>query len=216
MSNYSHDPTRRHFLKITAGILATSAALPMLIKHADAAEAKIHASSSSKDKTLIAYFSRTGTTRSVAERIQTRLGAELFEIQPVNAYPANYRATTVQAKIEQQTGARPALVRWLDSLDSYDRVFIGYPNWWGTMPMAVFTFLEHYTWQGKVLIPFCTHEGSAFGNSVTDLASTCSGSRLLKGLALHGGGPDEVKTTSAQRQIDIWLESLQALVATKS
>lgn len=209
MKQDSHDPSRRRFLKMATGALVASAVIPALTQRSQAAMT----TPATQNKTLILYFTRTGTTREVAEHIHAMTGGDLFQIQTVTPYPANYRATTAQAKTEQENRYRPALAHWLESVTSYDRIFIGYPNWWGTLPMAVFAFLEHYNWQDKQLVPFCTHEGSAFGNSLDDLDSTCRGAHLLTGLALHGGGVDQVTTTNARRQIASWVSALPAHVA---
>lgn len=89
--------------------------------------------------------------------------------------------------------ARPGLTDHLDSLASYDVIFVGYPNWWGTMPMPVFTFLEEYDFVGKTIIPFCTHEGSGLGKSEKDIARLCSKAKVLKGLAVHGSYVNDAK-----------------------
>jgi flavodoxin len=93
-------------------------------------------------------------------------------------------------------------------MDSYDVVFIGYPIWWGTLPMALFTFLEKYNFGSKTLIPFCTHEGSRLGRSETDIKALCSNSTVLEGLALRGGDSGNVKTESARREVAEWLRKL--------
>lgn len=151
-------------------------------------------------KILIAYFSRKGenywdgqiidlakgNTEAAAEMIQKTVGGELFEIDTVNPYPVGYTACTRQAQDEYRTKARPELKNYLESLDGYDTVFIGFPSWWGTCPMAVFTFLERYDLSGKTIIPFCTNEGSGMGNSERDLAQICKGAVLKQGLSVKG------------------------------
>ena len=89
----------------------------------------------------------------------------------------------------------------MESIEEYDTIFVGYPNWWGTMPMPVFTFLEHYDFTGKVLLPFCTNEGSGMGNSERDLKRICKGALVKPGLAIHGA---EVK--ESQGKILSWLK----------
>ena len=120
-------------------------------------------------KVLVVFFSHTGenygvgnitkgNTCIVAEMIAEATGGELFEIVPVQKYPETYDACVDLAKKEKSAGARPAIKSDI-AVEEYDTVFIGYPNWWGDMPMPVYTFIERHDWQGKNVIPFCTHEG---------------------------------------------------------
>ncbi len=150
---------------------------------------------------LIAYFSRAdenyvngairkldvGNTEIAAGFIQEVTGADLFRIEPVQAYAAGYNECIAQAQADQKRGARPELKSYPDSLDGYDTIYLGYPNYWGTMPMAVFTFLEHFDFAGKTIRPFCTHEGSGMGSSERDIQKLCPGAKVERGLALHGG-----------------------------
>lgn len=149
---------------------------------------------------LIAYYSRKGqnyvngsiknlakgNTERVAEFIQQAVGGDLFEIQTVKEYAVDYTRCTEEAKEELRAKARPELKEYPDSLDSYDTIFLGYPNWWGTMPMACYTFLEKYDLSGKTIIPFCTHEGSGMGGSEREIKKTCPEAVLKKGLPIHG------------------------------
>lgn len=150
---------------------------------------------------LIAYFSRAdenyvngairkldvGNTEIAAGFIQEVTGADLFRIEPVQAYAAGYNECIAQAQADQKRGARPELKSYPDSLDGYDTIYLGYPNYWGTMPMAVFTFLEHFDFAGKTIRPFCTHEGSEMGSSERDIQKLCPGAKVERGLAIHGG-----------------------------
>lgn len=169
-------------------------------------------------KPLIAYFSRKGNnyvsgrivnlpignTEVIAEMIKEITGGELFQIEAVKAYPEDYTETTEVAKQELRDNARPELTDHLDSLDSYDVVFLGYPNWWGTMPMPVFTFLDEYDFSGKTIIPFCTHEGSGLGKSEKDITRLCPQAKVLKGLAIHG-----THVKDAKKEVANWLEKIQ-------
>jgi flavodoxin len=139
---------------------------------------QLNAQSQRTQKIIIAYFSWGGTTRSLAERIHERLAesaypADMFEIKTVNTYPAAYRLTTEVAKREQETNARPALATHVNNMDSYDVVFLGYPIWYQTIPMALCIFLEEYNFSGKTIIPFCTFgangKGSGLGPSADDI-----------------------------------------------
>lgn len=154
-------------------------------------------------KVLIAYFSYSGNTRSIAQQISENIEADLFEIKTVTSYPRDYDDCVTQAKEEQRNNTRPDLSTHVTNMDEYDTVFIGYPNWWGTMPMAMFTFLEEYNFQGKTIIPFCTHEGSRMGRSETDLSKLLSNAIVKKGLAIRGGS-----VNSAKGDISNWLKNL--------
>ena len=107
------------------------------------------------------------------------------------------------AKEEQDNDERPELASAIEDMDRYQTVFIGFPNWWGTMPMAMFTFLESYDFAGKTVIPFCTHEGSALGRSESDIAALIPEAKLQKGLAVRGSNVD-----SAEDDVVSWLEKL--------
>lgn len=154
-------------------------------------------------KILIAYFSKAGNTREIANQIHANIGGDLFEIATVDRYPADYNATVDQAKREQETNYRPKLTAAVQNMAAYDVIFVGYPNWWGTMPMAVFTFLEGYNFAGKTIIPFSTHEGSRLGRSVSDLRQLCPQATILDGLAIRGSS-----AKSAQNDVATWLRQI--------
>lgn len=149
---------------------------------------------------LIVYYSRKGenyfsgqiksivkgNTAYVAEFIQEAVGGDLFEIETITPYPADYYACTDAAKVELRAKARPEIKGFVEGMDSYDTIFIGYPSWWGTCPMCVFTFLEHYDLTGKRIVPFCTNEGSGLGTSIRDLKKVCKGATVEDGLSIPG------------------------------
>ncbi|WP_421908753.1 flavodoxin [Methanolacinia petrolearia] len=153
-----------------------------------------------KVSTLIAYFSHSGNTRVVADKIHKIAGGEIFEIVPVNQYPHEYNAVVEQARKELDQDYRPALKTKAENIYSYDLVFIGYPNWWGTIPRPVAAFLQEYDLAGKTIAPFCTHEGSGLGRSVEEIKSICSKSTVMNGLAIRGGN-----VKNSQEEINIWL-----------
>jgi flavodoxin len=198
--------SRRNLLKIASAGLVTSVAAPILSFPPSSMAAEKRTG-----KVLIAYYSRTGTTREVANQIQLKVGGDLFELKTMHSYPKEYRATTNQAKREQEENFRPTLAAEPQNIDSYGLIFIGFPTWWDTLPMAFFTFLERYKFAGKTLIPFCTHEGSGLGRSVSDIKSLCPKSTILEGIALRGGGIDNVQSDSARREVSAWLEKLGML-----
>lgn len=157
---------------------------------------------------LIAYFSRAdenyfsgalrvipvGNTEIAAQMLQEMTGADLFRIEPLLPYSKDYNECIAQAQDDQRRDARPQLREYPDSLDQYDTIYLGYPNYWGTMPMPVFSFLEHFDFSGKIIRPFCTHEGSGMGRSERDIRRLCPGARVEKGLAIHGGSVKYAKS----------------------
>ncbi len=152
---------------------------------------------------LVAYFSHTGNTREIANQIHDRVGGELFEIASVEPYPAKYDDVVKQAAKEQKDAARPKLKNKLEDPQSYDVIFVGYPNWWDSFPMPVATFLTENDFSGKTLIPFCTHGGSRMGHSVTDMAKLCPKSKMLEGLAIQGRS-----VKNANKDVADWLKKL--------
>lgn len=151
-------------------------------------------------KQLIAYFSRkgenyfngaitrlpVGNTEIIAKKLRKCTGADLFQIVPAVSYPEAYEQTVKAAKKELEQDARPPLLSTVENMASYDAVYLGYPNWCGTMPMPVFTFLDSYDFFGKTIIPFCTHEGSGLAKSEADIKKLCPGAIVLPGVAIRG------------------------------
>ena len=163
-------------------------------------------------KILIAYFSRAGenyvngdiknlprgNTEIVAEFIQKAVGGDLFKIETVKEYPADYTECTVVAKDELHAQARPELKNYLDSVAEYDTIFLGYPCWWSYPPMAVATFLERYNFAGKKIIPFTTHEGSGLGSSVSFIKKLAHGAEVKASLEIHGAAAARSESQAAR------------------
>lgn len=145
-------------------------------------------------------YIKTGNTEKVAEKIAELTGADLFKIEQEVPYAADYNTCIAQAKEHLRAKARPALVSVPENLGDYDEVYLGYPNYWGDMPMAVYSFLEHFDWTGKVIHPFCTHEGSGLSDTVHKIEKTCKGATVTRGLAIHGSSVD-----SAEDAVKSWL-----------
>jgi flavodoxin len=162
----------------------------------------------SEGKILIAYFSWGGNSREIATQIQEQTGGDLFEIVTVNPYSSNREKCIEQAKEEQQTDARPAVKDKVKEMENYDVIFVGYPNWWGSMPMILFTFLEQYDLSGKTIIPFCTHGTGGWGHSVENLKQICPNSTVLEGFAVNGNSVKDQKTKDNLTQ---WLQKLRTL-----
>ena len=194
---------------------------------APAPEATETAASSSH--ILVAYFSRVGNTDFpedvdasssasivvteegeimgnlgfMAEEIASQTGGDLFLIQTVETYPASYDETLDVASDEQAGNARPELVAGVENLGQYDTVFLGFPNWWGGLPMAVYTFLEENDLSGKTVIPFTSSGGGSFARAQSTLAELLPDATLVEGLHVE----DSAVTESAAA-IEAWLDGL--------
>lgn len=124
----------------------------------------------------------------------------MFRIEPATAYSKDYSTCIEQAKCDQKRDARPALAVYPRGLEQYDAIYLGYPNYWGTMPRPVFTLLEAFDFTEKTILPFCTHEGSGLGRSIQDIRRLCPGANVRPGLALQGG---QIK--QSENKIRAWL-----------
>lgn len=170
-------------------------------------------------KILVVFFSHTGenygvgnisegNTHIIANMIGEVTGGTLFEIVPENDYPHDsYDAVVEIAKQEKARKARPAVKDDI-AVEDYDVVFIGYPNWWGDMPMPVYTFLEKHDWRGKTIAPFCTHEGSGLSDTETRIAAACDGASVVKGLAVRGEVAQN-RRAQAFDEVKSWIEGLR-------
>lgn len=146
---------------------------------------------------LVAYFSHTGNTEEVAQLVHDRVGGDLFQIVPEVPYPDGMSGAASVAEAEHDEDARPAVASTVDDMDSYGTVFLGYPIWYGTLPMVVATFLESYDFGGKVIVPFCTSSGGGIDESVALIAQCAPGAGIAAGLRV-----------SDNADIDPWLASM--------
>ena len=172
-------------------------------------ETQTTASARSDQRVLVVYFSRAdentggvgyiekGNTKILAEMIAERTHGDLFEIKTVKPYPKEYRPVTEAAKQEKEENARPEIVGELPDLSKYDVVFLGYPIWWSDMPMPVYTFLDRENFAGKIILPFCTHEGSGISDTQRSIADVTKAD-VREGFALQGHiaqkSPEEART----------------------
>jgi putative lipoprotein len=167
---------------------------------------------------LVAYFSRAdenynvgtvevGNTQIVAEYIAEQVGADSFHIETVTPYPADYDDCCDVAKQELANNARPEISGSVKNMDSYDIVFLGYPIWWGDMPMAVYTFMESYDFSDKVVIPFNTHEGSGESGTYSAISSALPNAQVLDGMAIQGKEAQEFNSDT-QQAVRSWLDGL--------
>lgn len=166
---------------------------------------------------LVAFFSlageqynvgviEEGNTSIVAHMIADQTGADLFEIEAVDPYPQTHRELLSVSQDERSRGDRPEYVGAVESMDDYDLVFIGYPNWWADMPMIVYRFLEENDLSGKTVVPFCTHGGSGLSNTEETIADI-TGASMLDGFAVSGETA-QFDREETERLVTEWLASL--------
>ena len=192
-------------------------------KHTDTKD-----NSGNKSKILIAYFTRAdnikidqnvdatssasinskgssyeGNLAIMADYIKDDTGGDTFSILTSEYYPTNYRDSTNVAKEEQNNDTRPELSNHVENMEDYDIIFLGYPNWWGGLPMPVYTFLEEYDFSGKIIIPFASHEGSGLGNGPSEIAEICPDAQIMDGFAARG-----TEVSSSKADIEKWITSL--------
>lgn len=151
------------------------------------------ADAASGKKTLIVYFSRTGTTKKAAEQIQKLTGADIIRLKTKKAYPSDYDEMLETAQEEQDSNARPELASKIPGLKKYDTILLGFPIWWGEQPMAVNTFLESYDFSGKKVIPFCTSGGSGIADSVRSMKKVCKTASFGAGLDVTDAGRSRLR-----------------------
>ena len=166
----------------------------------------------------IVYFSRagenymdgrirqleTGNTACVAGTIEKLTGAKRFALEPAEPYPQDYCECIDRARREQMADARPALCALPQKIAAGSTIYLGYPNYWGTMPMPVFTFLEETDLAGCRICPFCTHEGGGVGRSIQDIRRLCPDTMIRRALLLRGNIARE-----AEDQVREWLEEVR-------
>lgn len=143
----------------------------------------------------------TGNIGLVADMIANATGGELFSILTTEQYPDNYDDTLDAAQAEK--GSRPELASHIDSLDSYDTVFLGYPNWWGDMPMAVYSFLDEYDLSGKTIVPFVSSGGSGFSSTIRAIENAEPDATVLEGLSISAS-----RALQAEDDVADWLVRL--------
>ncbi|MCQ2088514.1 MAG: flavodoxin [Bacilli bacterium] len=165
---------------------------------------------------LVAFFSRAdenyfggamryievGNTEVVCGKISELIEADTFKIEMKQPYSAQYMTCIDEAKKDLKENARPELVSMPDSINQYDTIILAYPNYWGTIPMAVATFLEAYDFTGKTILPLCTNEGSGMGSSESDIRKYAKGASLKKGLPITGSQAANSKAT-----VEKWLKN---------
>lgn len=208
---------RRDFLKLAGVSLLSLAALTMgccsfNAAKADAPAPKVKQSTSegasqnmnNGKKILVAYFSWSGNTKAVAEEIHKQVGGDIVEIVPATPYSETYSVTVAKAKAEQAAGARPAISTKIADFEQYDTIYLGYPNWWGSMPMPVATFIDTYKMSGKKVAPFFTHGGGGVQRCMSDLEARAQGAKFTDYLCLSGSS-----AKNSQGEITSWVKKTQ-------
>lgn len=179
--------------------------------------ASVIAEDEHRDNVLIAYFSRAGENYSVgviekgntellAEIVAEETGGDLFKIEPVQEYPSGYEECKDVATQERNDNARPEIKNEIENFDSYDVIFVGYPIWWGDMPMIMYSFLESYDFSGKIIIPFNTHEGSGQAGTVASIREECPNSTVMSGFSVRGSVAQN-NGESSRAVVQSWLDS---------
>ena len=156
----------------------------------------------SGSKVLIAFFSWGGNTKGIAEEIQSQTDADLFEIELVHPYSSDYNTVLDEAQRDQNAQARPEFKNHVENMEQYDTIILGYPNWWASIPMPIASFLEEYDFSGKTIIPFCSHGGGRFGQSLTAIAKLAPDAAMGEALSVHYSGG-----SSLSSDVSEWLET---------
>ena len=168
-----------------------------LVRNAEAAEGVLTAQESTagpekSGRMLIVYYSWSGNTRGIANEIREQTGADIYEITLVHPYSTDYNTVLMEAQEDQHKQARPEINDPPAGIDDYDVILLGYPNWWASIPMPIATFLESYDFSGKTIIPFCSHGGGRFGQSLTAIAKLAPDANMGEGLAINYSGGAEM------------------------
>ena len=167
-------------------------------------------------KSIVIYYTRAGynyvngeiknlkigNTEIIARKIAELTNSELFKIEQTHPYSNDYSECIDEAKRDQRLEVRPEIKEFPNNLKDYDIIFLGFPNYWGTMPMAVFTLLENVNTESKIIKPFCSNEGSGFGRSIEDIKRICPKAKIKEGIAIHGAIIDEEK-------LEKWVKGLK-------
>lgn len=157
----------------------------------------------SGENILVVYFSESGNTEVIANYIHDEVGGALVKLEPVNPYPENYNELLDVAQEEQRSDARPEIATVIDNIDQYDTIFIGYPNWWGDMPMLIYTFLETYDLSGKTIAPFNTSGGSGLSRTVAAIREEQPNATVTDGFTILGDNVSRVRN-----EVNDWLSEI--------
>lgn len=154
-------------------------------------------------KVLVVYFSQSGNTEAVANFIHDAVGGDIVKLETETPYPSDYDELVDYAQEEQRENARPVLSTHIDNIDEYDTIFLGYPNWWGDMPMSIYTFLDEYDLSGKTIAPFITHGGSGLSGTPENIKKEEPNATVTEGLAVSGSS-----SRNSQSTVNNWLAEI--------
>jgi flavodoxin len=192
--------TRRDFvLSMLAAAAVVGGASSATIKLAGEA----FAAPPAPEKSLIIFYSWSGNTKGIATQISQKTGAKMLELELAKPYSSNYNTCIDEAKRDQEQNARPALKTTIPNLAQYDVIYLGYPNWWGTIPMHFYTLLEQNDFSGKTIVPFCSHGGGGLGRSVSDIKKLSPKATVAEGLSVSSAGGGSLSS-----DIDNWLRKI--------
>lgn len=180
---------------------------------------QVNTEKTNNSKILVAYFSKAGENYSVgtvevgnteimAKNIAEMTGGDLFKIEPIKDYPNSYKEATNVAQEEKSKNARPEIKSKVENFEQYDTIFIGYPIWYGDMPMIIYSFLESYNFEGKTIVPFDTNEGSGNAGTYSTIKNKLKNSNVLDGLAIRGS---EARKDDSKTKIENWLKQIGLL-----
>ena len=158
---------------------------------------------STNKKILVVYFTQSGNTETVAKFIHENVGGDIVKLETVQTYPQNYNELVDFAQSEQKANARPELKTKIENIEKYDTIFLGYPNWWGDMPMPIYTFLDEYNLSGKTIAPFITHGGSGLSGTPNKIKKEEPNAQVTDGLAISGN-----QAKNSQTDVNKWLTKL--------
>ena len=154
-------------------------------------------------KSLVVYFSWSGNTENVAKSIQNQTDSDIFEIVPATPYSDDYDTVVDLAQVEQEENARPEIADSIENLADYDVIYVGFPNWWGDMPMILYTFFDSYDLSGKTIAPFCTSGGSGLSNTVNEMKELEPGATVTDGLHIGSGS-----SSNPDNAVSEWLSEI--------
>lgn len=157
-----------------------------------------------ENSTVVINGKVLGNTQYVAQLIQEMIDGDIFRILPQKPYPTDHRTLVDLVREEQEQDARPAIAGKLEAPEAYDTIFIGYPNWWGDMPMILYTFLEQYNFSGKTLIPFCTHGGSGFSRTIQTIQDKQPDATVIR----NGYSLSRSRMERAPSSVSEWLKEI--------
>ncbi len=163
----------------------------------------VDASSEKGSESLVVYFSRSGNTENVAKSIQSQTNSDIFELVPVTPYSDDYDTVADVAQEEQSSNARPAISETIENIQQYDVIYVGFPIWWGDMPMILYTFFDTYDLSEKTIAPFCTSGGSGLSDTVNEIRSLEPNATVLDGL--HIGSESSLQPDEAVSQ---WIREI--------